>query len=145
MKEGNVMMASRFWAILVLAFLALSMAVTAASFNSTWDTTLTSTGSSNSTQVKLPLESAGTYSFTVNWGDGNTNYINTWNQTEVNHTYASSGKYALTINGTIVGWRFNNAGDKLKITNITQDQNRSVWVQAASLTSINRGVSLAIE
>jgi len=37
------------------------------SFISTWDTTNTSTGSSNSDQIKLPLVSNGTYNFTVDY------------------------------------------------------------------------------
>ncbi|TKJ19826.1 MAG: hypothetical protein CEE42_15315, partial [Promethearchaeota archaeon Loki_b31] len=40
-------------------------------FNSVWNTTLTSSSSSSSNQVALPLESTGTYNFTIDWGDGN--------------------------------------------------------------------------
>lgn len=90
-----------------------------AGFVSVWDTTRTSTGSSTSTQVKLPLVSNGTYNFTVDWGDGNTDVITTYNQSEVTHTYSSSGEYTITITGTINGWRFNDSGDKLKIGDIS--------------------------
>ena len=90
------------------------------SFISTWDTTKTSTGSSGSNQVKLPLESSGTYNFVVDWGDGNQDTITIWNQPEVTHTYTVSGIYTLDISGTIEGFRFNNGGDRLKISEISQ-------------------------
>ena len=91
----------------------------ATNFNSTWNTSKTSTGSTNNTSIKLPLEAAGTYDFTVWWGDGNSDNITVWNQANVTHNYSSQGEYNVVIDGTITGWRFNNGGDRLKITNIT--------------------------
>jgi surface protein len=89
-------------------------------FISTWKTDNLSTGSSTNTQVKLPLVSTGTYKFTVNWGDGNTDVITTWNQAQVTHTYAAIGTYTITITGFIKGWEFNNLGDRLKIMKLDQ-------------------------
>lgn len=43
-----------------------------------------------------------------------------WNQTERTQTYASEGVYIITITKTIIGWRFNNGGDKLKLLEIQQ-------------------------
>ena len=94
--------------------------VSATNFTSTWNTTLTSTGSSNVTEIKLPLESSGTYNFTVWWGDGNDDHITAWDQANATHNYSSSGEYNITINGTITGFRFNNGGDKLKLIDISQ-------------------------
>lgn len=88
------------------------------SFISTWNTANTSAGSSTSTQVKLPLLSSGTYNFTVQWGDGNSDVITVWNQAQTTHTYASSGTYTISINGTIQGWAFQATGDRLKILTI---------------------------
>ena len=88
-------------------------------FVSSWNTANTSTGSSTSTQVKLPLVSTGTYNFIVNWGDGNSDTITAWNAAATTHTYASSGTYTITITGTCTGWRFNNTGDRLKILSIS--------------------------
>jgi hypothetical protein len=88
-------------------------------FISTWNTTNTSSGSSNSNQIKLPLVSNGVYNFNVDWGDGNNDTITSWNQSEVTHTYSSSGNKTITINGTIKGWIFNNSGDKQKILTIS--------------------------
>ncbi|MHA1674718.1 MAG: BspA family leucine-rich repeat surface protein [Promethearchaeota archaeon] len=89
-------------------------------FISVWDTTKTSSGSSNASQIKFPLQPSGTYNFTVNWGDGNSNTITVYNQAEVTHTYSSQGQFTIAINGSIKGWRFNNGGDKLKIVEISQ-------------------------
>ena len=88
-------------------------------FISTWDTNKISFGSSNTTQITLPLESNGIYNFTVSWGDGTSNLVTRYNQTIVTHTYHSQGIYTLNITGTIIGWRFNNAGDVLKLTQIS--------------------------
>ncbi len=88
------------------------------SFVSTWRTSNTSTGSSSTTQIKLPLVSTGTYNFTVDWGDGTFNIITSWNQTETTHTYSVDGDYIIKIKGTCTGWSFNNLGDKLKILSI---------------------------
>jgi surface protein len=82
-------------------------------FVSTWDTT--KAGSASDTVV-LPLLSGGTYSGTIDWGDGNTSVLSYANRT---HIYASSGTYTITISGTIEGWKSSNAGDRLKIIEIS--------------------------
>ena len=89
-------------------------------FISTWNTTLTSSGSSNETQIMLPLVSTGSYNFNVDWGDSSTDIITVWDQTEVTHNYAVKGEYILSISGQLIGWQFANSGDKLKITEISQ-------------------------
>ncbi len=90
------------------------------SFVSKWNTSLTSDGSSSSTQIALPLVSTGTYDFVVNWGDGSTDIITSYDQSETTHTYSSEGEYTLIIDGTLYGWQFNNSGDRLKIIEISQ-------------------------
>ena len=105
----------------VLLFALLAGPASASNFNSTWDTTLTSTGSSNADQIKLPLESGGNYNFTVDWGDSSgLDTITAYDQANVTHTYASAGEYNISINGTISGWRFNTVGDRMKITDVSQ-------------------------
>jgi len=89
------------------------------SFQSTWNTSKVSTGSSASDQIKLPLVSSGSYDFTVDWGDTSSDAISNYNQAEITHTYATKGEYILSITGTISGWNFNNTGDKLKIIEIS--------------------------
>ena len=87
-------------------------------FISIWDTTKTSAGSSNSSQVTLPYSNSASYTGTINWGDGNVSANTFANRT---HTYSSPGVYTITIVGTVVGFApFNNGGDKLKLIEITQ-------------------------
>lgn len=87
-------------------------------FKSTWKTDNLSTESTENNKVKLPLLITGTYNFTVNWGDGNTDLITSWNQSQVTHTYGTIGTYEISITGTCNGWSFNNDGDILKLLSI---------------------------
>jgi surface protein len=91
-------------------------------FTSSWKTN--NSGITTSTQIKLPLESTGSYKFYVDWGDGSTDFINTWNQSETTHTYSVAGTYTVKIRGLIIGWRFNdpnsNTTDSRKILTITR-------------------------
>lgn len=89
-------------------------------FISTWNTTLVSSGSSSILQIRLPLHEFGTYDFTVDWGDGSSDTITSWNQAEVLHSYAIEGEYELQIDGEILGWRFDTMGDRNKIVDISQ-------------------------
>jgi len=73
-------------------------------------------GSASDTFV-LPCEGGG-YSATVNWGDGNTTVLS-GSPGSVSHTYATSGIYNISISGTFPRIYFNFAGDRQKITNIT--------------------------
>lgn len=68
--------------------------------------------------VTLPLESSGTFSGTIDWGDGGaTDSLSYANRA---HTYTSAGTYTITISGdTLQGWAFKNSGDKLKITDVS--------------------------
>lgn len=86
----------------------------------TIDTENTSSGSSLNTQFMMPLVSGGSYNATVNWGDGSSDTITSYNQQEVTHTYTSAGQYEISIEGTLQGWQFNNAGDRLKMLDIKQ-------------------------
>jgi len=85
-------------------------------FVSVWKTD--NPGASATNEVTLPLESDGTYNFEVDWGDGTTDTITSFNQPEVTHTYTSAGTYTISILGDIEGWRFNDGGDKDKILEI---------------------------
>jgi surface protein len=75
-------------------------------------------GVSTSTQFTLPLEASGTYDFTINWGDASSNNITVWNQAETTHTYSVAGTYNISITGRLVGWTFNNGGDRLKFLEV---------------------------
>jgi surface protein len=86
----------------------------------TIDTENTSSGSSLNTQFMMPLVSGGSYNATVNWGDGSSDSITSYNQQEVTHTYSSAGQYEISIEGTLQGWQFNASGDKLKMLDVKQ-------------------------
>ena len=81
-------------------------------FVTTWETT------TPSETITLPLVSTGSYDFDVDWGDGSSDTITAYDQAEVTHTYAIADTYTVSITGTIEGFQFANAGDKLKIQTI---------------------------
>jgi surface protein len=97
---------------------SISFIISFYNFTSVWDTTKTSSGSSNEYQIHLPLVSDGKYFFYVYWGDGMMDTITNWNEPEVTHTYASQGVYTVNISGLISGWKFNNGGDRNKLLEI---------------------------
>jgi len=95
-------------------------------FEYTINTNNTGTGSSTSTQYGLPTRLSGTYDFVVDWGDGNTNTITTYNDANGLHTYGSAGTYTIKIKGVFSGinttidtsgWNFGRI-DTLKILDI---------------------------
>lgn len=94
-------------------------------FLSSWNTSITGTGSSNGNQIMLPLTQNGTYNFTVQWGDNSESNITSYNQVEVTHTYVNPGIYNLNITGLLDGWSFGNSaihtsGDSNKLLEISQ-------------------------
>lgn len=109
-----------YWANLfnVNKFAAVATINSPTSFASLWDTT--QPGESGSNQIKLPLLSNGNYNFVVDWGDGSTSTITSYNQSEITHTYIDEGMYSVNIEGTIQGFGFNASGDKDKLININQ-------------------------
>ena len=91
-----------------------------APFIFTVDTTKLSAGSSLVDQFQLPTVLGGYYDFDVDWGDGNTDVINTWNDVNTLHTYTGVGTYQIIINGQFSGWTFNNSGDRAKVLEVKQ-------------------------
>jgi surface protein len=83
-------------------------------FITTWRT------ASNDESIALPLVETGTYDFYVDWGDGTTNHITTYDDPNAVHTYDIVGDYTITIDGTIVGFMFNGNSESEKIKNISQ-------------------------
>lgn len=69
-----------------------------------------------------PLYDGGTYNFTIDWGDGNDDEITAFNDGDLTHTYADAGAspYSISITGTLIGWKFDNGGDKSLMKDITQ-------------------------
>ena len=79
-------------------------------------------GTSTTKQFTLPLFSGASYNFTVNWGDSTTSAITT--STSPTHTYALAGTYTIQLTENVIGGfpriYFNSAGDRLKLTQISQ-------------------------
>jgi hypothetical protein len=83
-----------------------SLGVLSNPFISTWNTNNTTGSSSANNQVQLPLINFGTYNFSVDWGDGTSDVITSWNQAETLHTYPAVGVYTIIIDGLILEWAF---------------------------------------
>ena len=82
------------------------------------DTTKTASGSTLSVQYEIPTSSLGTYDFVVNWGDGTSDTINTWDDSNLLHTYSVSGRYTLTIDGVFTHFTTISSKDELKLTDV---------------------------
>ena len=87
----------------------------AADLNFTFSVNTATAGSTSSTQFQIPFIATGFTTVDVDWGDGNTDTITTWNQAETLHTYSTSGIYTIKIANAVNGFSFNNGGDKAKI------------------------------
>jgi len=88
-----------------------------ANFEFTVDTTKAGTASD---KFQLPLISAGSISLIVDKGDNTSPItITAWDDAATLLSYSSSGVYKISIKGEVRGWQFNNGGDKLKLTNVS--------------------------
>lgn len=85
-------------------------------FATEWKTDNTGTSANN--QITLPLVSGGNYNFLVDWGDGSTHTITSWNDANKTHTYSTPGIYTVTIDGVFDRMAFNNGGDAQKILEV---------------------------
>jgi surface protein len=84
-------------------------------FESVWVTT------NDFESISLPLVSNGAYSFFVDWGDGNSDIITSWNQFDKTHMYDFAGEYTVTISGVINGWSFSTSSlSKDKIISVNR-------------------------
>lgn len=70
--------------------------------------------------VTLPLRDGFQYNFTVDWGDGNTDEVTSFDDPDIDHTYSSAGDYTITISGLVGAWYFIDTGDKDKIISISE-------------------------
>jgi surface protein len=78
-------------------------------FTTEWTTT------ASSETIELPYLGGGTYSGTIDWGDGNTSANSFANRT---HIYATAGTYTVVINGTVGDWNFGNTFSGGNITSV---------------------------
>lgn len=54
--------------------------------------------------LTLPLVSNGEYDFYVDWGDGTTSHISSFDDPDVTHPVKTAGAYQIRITGKIEGW-----------------------------------------
>ena len=76
-------------------------------------------GVSTSTQFRMPLTTSVGLNMSVDWGDFSPLETIT-NYTLAIHTYAAAGTYTIKVTGSILGWQFDNSGDKLKMLNVSK-------------------------
>ncbi len=105
-------------AVLILLFLSAGTLRASSEFISVWITT--NTGTSDNNQIALPLESGGTYDFTVTGDNLIDSPVSITSYMDNVLTFTTEGAQVITITGTISGFRFNNSGDRLKLTEISQ-------------------------
>ena len=84
-----------------------------------------SAGSNDAVTFQFPLNSSSLIDGTIDWGDGNTNVVTSYDDVfsgetlSVAHTYASGGDYNVTFTGTLSGWAFNGSGDRNKMRDVS--------------------------
>ena len=97
-------------------------------FTTQWTTT------APSEQITLPYTlGTGTYSGTIDWGDGSTS-VN--DGTITTHTYATAGTYTVIISGVCTGWDFNALGGTTYWTSVVK------WGQL-QLGNLNSGYNFS--
>jgi surface protein len=112
-----------------------------------FDVDTTQAGISNSTQFQLPLPSPGyTVNAEVDWGDGSTDTITSYNQAEKLHTYSTGGTYTITITGTLEGWDL-SYGENLKIKEVKNwgDGNGLTLTRANAFVSASNMTCIATD
>ena len=70
--------------------------------------------------IALPFVGSGYYYCLINWGDGRTEMVDSNIGINNIHVYEKPGRHTVTITGHVDGWKFDQAGDSLKITNVFQ-------------------------
>lgn len=66
----------------------------------------------------IPCTDTGTFNAVIDWGDGSTDTITTFDAAELQHTYATAGTKAIKVSGTFPNIRFSNGGDRSKVLSV---------------------------
>ena len=105
------------------------------------------TTSANET-FTIPCENYGTFNATVDWGDGSSSTVTTYNDSNLAHTYASAGDHSISISGTFPNIKFGNnstnAGKVITVTNLGTVGWQSflnAFKSCGNMTSFNVGVT----
>jgi len=75
-------------------------------------------GISNNDQFILGTISTGVYDFVVDWGDGSSDTITTFDDPALTHTYSTAGTYNLKISGNTYEYPYFFNGDDGKLVSI---------------------------
>ncbi|BAV94906.1 BspA family leucine-rich repeat surface protein [Ichthyobacterium seriolicida] len=71
-------------------------------------------------EIELPIYDGGDYDFTVDWGDGQIQKVDSHSSNNKKHTYTSPSDYTVTITGKIEGFNFKKVAiSKDEIISIT--------------------------
>ena len=84
-------------------------------FKMTVDTT--KVGVTNNQSFELAFATSTSVNLTVDWGDGSSDVITSWNQVDLVHSYTSSGTYQVTLDGSFDSLKFYQ-NDSLKLMSI---------------------------
>lgn len=77
--------------------------------------TLVMTTTAPNETVTIPCYNSGTFNAVIDWGDGSTSEITTYDDADLAHVYANAGDQTITIRGQFPNIYFFNGGDKLKL------------------------------
>ena len=95
------------------------------SFVSVWET------SSDNEIIHFPLDSGWVFDFTIDWWDGSTEDFGLSYGWSLSHTYASAGRYIITIDWVFDGLSFRSANPQItavKLMEIQQWGDVKLWV-----------------
>jgi len=70
---------------------------------------------SDNETLTIPCQDVGTFNATLDWGDGSTSEITTYDDADLSHTYTTAGEYSVTVAGDFPNVYFNRTGDKAKL------------------------------
>jgi len=91
-------------------------------FISRWKTDNTTQAVSTSTQIKFPTYYvSGTYDYTIDWGDGTSSEITSYDDADLVHEYTTAGTYTVVVDGDLIGFGFGSTGrDNYKLVDVLQ-------------------------
>ena len=72
----------------------------------------------NQNSFTLPAENVGTYDATIEWGDGTSSSITSYNDPNLSHTYPSFGEYIISVSGDFPKLNFSNSNYKDRLVAI---------------------------
>ena len=97
--------------------LRLTSKILSTNTNATFDMTVRTTSANEA--FTIPCHNWGTFNATIDWGDGSSSTVTTYNTNNLSHTYASAGDHAISVSGTFPNIYFNDTGDKTKVISVT--------------------------